>query len=265
MKITKKIKDTIEKIQQLQKKRNAIIKMMNAQNSRTVSFITSQLGYHSFLEEADRDKLWSKAEKIHSIIVNQKEIPDDLQDIINDVFPIVIANHNGMEGLIKQRKVYEKEMETLVKTLTIHDYWTMEKGCGTLGLAILIGEIGNLSDYANPAKVWKRMGVAVMDGIRQGGLTKNSSNEAWILHGYNKKRRSSLWTIGDCLIKTNGKDGRYRKIYNERKIYEAEKIEKAKDKPKFPNMAAHRRAQRYMEKRLLRDLWNEWTGNKYIA
>lgn len=30
-------------------------------------------------------------------------------------------------------------------------------------------------------------------------------------------------------------------------------------------MAAHRRAQRYMEKRLLRDLWNEWTGNKYVA
>lgn len=282
MKITKKIENTINDIISIQRKRSALIKMINAQTSQIVSFITSQFGYHSFLEEDDRKKIWTKAEKVFSIIVkieenNQKklknpekiikdiEIPEEYKQVIENVFIVATAANLGIEALKDQRKRYEVIMEGMVKTLPIHDYWTMEKGCGSMGLAVLIGEIGNLSNYANPAKVWKRMGVAVLDGIRQGGLTKNSSKEAWKYHGYNKKRRSVLWTIGDCLIKTNGKDGRYRKIYDERKIYEINRIEKSEDKPKYPAMAAHRRAQRYMEKTLLRDLWNEWTGNKYVA
>jgi hypothetical protein len=59
-----------------------------------------------------------------------------------------------------------------------------------------------------------------------------------------------VWTIGDALIKGN-RDG-YRRLYLERKALEAERPEVE------TKMHAHRRAQRYMEKRLLRDLWREW-------
>ena len=78
------------------------------------------------------------------------------------------------------------------------------------------------------------------------GVTK-AGKEA---HAIPRRRRSAIWTIGDSLIKQN-EDG-YRAVYDERKQYE-----KARD-PEMSKMYAHRRAQRYMEKRLLRDLWRAW-------
>jgi len=169
----------------------------------------------------------------------------------------------GLNSLIEYRLTLEKQMSQDAAKLPISNWWTDERGRGLLGLAIIIGEAGDLSGYENPAKLWKRFGVAVLDGARQGGLTKNAKAEEWIEHGYNKRRRSVLWTIGDTLLKTNGKTGRYKKIYDKRKEFENKRlkkewIEQGKKEKTYKSMKAHRRAQRYMEKRLLRDLWNVW-------
>lgn len=99
------------------------------------------------------------------------------------------------------------------------------------------------------------MGVALVDGIRQGGLSKTASKDDWIDHGYNRQRRSRMWNIGDALIKSN-RDGRYRTIYLARKEYEITRD------PEMQPIKAHRRAQRYMEKRLLRDLWRAWRDER---
>jgi len=94
-----------------------------------------------------------------------------------------------------------------------------------------------------------------MDGMRQGhvqkGLSRDDRNAAYIEHGYSPKRRSRMWNIGDALIKGNA-DGIYRATYLKRKEYELAR------NPEMPKIHAHRRAQRYMEKRLLRDLWRAW-------
>jgi hypothetical protein len=101
------------------------------------------------------------------------------------------------------------------------------------------------------------MGLAVMgagdgvDDIRQGGLRKGAAKDEWIEHCYSRQRRSRMWNIGDTLIKGN-RDGDYRTAYLERKDYELQRD------PDMQPIKAHRRAQRYMEKRLLRDLWQAW-------
>jgi hypothetical protein len=120
---------------------------------------------------------------------------------------------------------------------------------------VIVAEAGDLNNYANPAKIWKRMGLAVFDGKRQGGLPKTASAEEWIAHGYTRKRRSLMWNIGDALIKGN-RDGEYRTLYLQRKDYEV-----ARD-PEMKPIQAHRRAQRVMEKALLRDLWVAWWETK---
>jgi hypothetical protein len=85
-----------------------------------------------------------------------------------------------------------------------------------------------------------------------------------LLHGYNAQRRSIMWNIGACLIKAqvrSAKDeagekiastaiGPYGQIYLDRKALEAARTQSAAH--------AHNRAQRYMEKRLLRDMWKAW-------
>ncbi|MCC7253844.1 hypothetical protein [Hyphomicrobium sp.] len=125
------------------------------------------------------------------------------------------------------------------------------RGFGPASLAVIVAEAGDLSNYANPGKLWKRMGLAVMGDVRQGGLAKGASKEAWIEHGYSPQRRSRMWNIGDALIKSN-RDGEYRTLYLARKEYEL-----ARD-PEMKPIKAHRRAQRYMEKRLLKNLWQAW-------
>ena len=125
------------------------------------------------------------------------------------------------------------------------------RGFGFLGLAQIIGEAGDLANYANPAKLWRRMGLAPFGGKspsmwrREGGLTAGD----WENIGYSPRRRSVMFVLGDSMIKASGP---YRELYLGRK---AQEIAKA---PDLPAMAHHRRAQRYMEKRLLLELWKSW-------
>jgi hypothetical protein len=113
-----------------------------------------------------------------------------------------------------------------------------------LSLAAIVGEAGDLSNYANPAKLWKRLGLAVMpDGTRQRRVTGVEGLE----HGYSPARRSVVWNIGACIVKAGGP---LKAVYDARKVYETPRVE--------TKGHAHNRAQRYVEKRFVRDLWIAW-------
>jgi len=78
--------------------------------------------------------------------------------------------------------------------------------------------------------------------------------------GFDPTRRSALFTIGDSLVKaepaTRSKDKELRNLYRE--LYLAKRAEYRAREDFRSLMQAHRRAQRFMEKRLLRDLWGAW-------
>jgi hypothetical protein len=164
---------------------------------------------------------------------------------------VVITAQQSRSAFDDLRSKAEKEMVQLVKRLPVYAWAESVRGFGAMSLACIIGEAGDIGSYAGPAKLWKRMGLAVMGGVRQGGLAKGAPAETWVEHGYSTRRRSTMWVIGDCLVKSN-RDGEYRTLYLERKAYELQRD------PQMKRMKAHRRAQRYMEKRLLRDLWRAW-------
>lgn len=162
-----------------------------------------------------------------------------------------------------------KNMERLAMQLPVWAAFGKNvRGFGARSLAVIVGEAGDLSAYPKKGHLWKRMGVAVMEGVRQGGLSKSAGAEAWIAHGYNRKRRSQMFIIGDVLVKVGA---HYRQVYLDRKAFEqaraiaaglivapAAKIP-AKRKSEFIcDGHIHRRAQRYMEKKLLRDLRQAW-------
>lgn len=167
------------------------------------------------------------------------------------------------------RKDIEKQMVAEAKRLPVYS-WVRDnvRGMEALSLAKIVGEAGDLSKYESKGKLWKRMGVALVDGIRQGGLSnKTATKEDWIRHGYNRERRSDLFVVGDSILKAQirkvkdaaGEDtgervaiGPYGETYLRRKAYEL-----ARD-PEMTPMHAHRRAQRYMEQRLLKHLWQAW-------
>lgn len=251
----------------LQKRRRSIITQMNRIRSKAVSYIASNyIGYNSFEDEKNRSKKWSVAEKIYNAIAKGKDVPEGYQKETDLVEDIVKAFAVFLDRLQDTRDYFEKQMETEVKKLPITKWWIKEKGRSYIGLAVIIGEAGDLTDYANPAKLWKRFGVAVIDGVRQGGLPSNAPKELWIKHGYNPRRRAALWTIGDSLMKTNGSSGRYKKVYDNRKEYMTKKLlakhlEAGKSRKSYKPGHAHNDALRYMQKRLLRDVWNEANKN----
>lgn len=97
-----------------------------------------------------------------------------------------------------ERAALEKRLKKLARQLPIWTGWALDvRGFGELSLAAVVGEAGNLTGYSNPAKLWKRMGLAVVRGERQ---RRKTDAEAALEHGYNPSRRSVMWNIGGGLI-----------------------------------------------------------------
>lgn len=165
----------------------------------------------------------------------------DLADIaFAATFPLVEAR----DSVAKHRALVEKRLVKLAKSLPVAPYVESVRGVGLASLAAIVGEAGDLSNYSTVAKLWKRLGLAVMaDGTRQ----RRIGGEAALEHGYSPARRSVMWNVGACIVKAGGP---LKEIYDARKAYEAERVE--------TKGHAHNRAQRYVEKRFARDLWVAW-------
>lgn len=150
-----------------------------------------------------------------------------------------------------QRAAYEKTLAKLGKRLPIAHMADQIKGVGHLALAKIVGECGDLSAYKSVSAVWKRAGLAVINGERQ---RRKSDAELALLHGYSPDRRSTFWNVADPLLKAQGKDenaGPYRQFYDVEKTRQIEEKECSKAQ-------AHNRAMRHMTKKLLKDLTVEW-------
>ena len=149
------------------------------------------------------------------------------------------------------RKLHEKALVKLAQQLPAIEFCNSVKGFGPMGLAAIAAEIGDMSKYHKGLDgVMKRAGLAVIDGERQ----RKKVGDAALLHIYSPERRAIFWTIGDSLLKSQGKDqtaGPYRKIYDARKELERARVDS--------DGHAHNRALRYMTKKLVRDLHRMWS------
>lgn len=146
---------------------------------------------------------------------------------------------------------YNEQIAALAMELPVWPWVESIRGFGAKGLGLIIGATGDLSKYSNPGKVWKRMGLALVDGERQ---RRSADAEKAVAMGYSPRRRSLMHIIGDSLLKQNGLsgDGYYRKVYDDRKAYTETQHQD------WTKVHRHMDALRYMEKRLLRHLWQVW-------
>jgi len=241
------------------------------------AYLRRALGWSRALPKSEADQI---AKSAKDMITLGERICDRKETGIGDpqwaqFGPIISASIMGRAHWDDVETNATKEMERLAKSLPVWPaFGEPIKGFGARSLAVIVGEAGDLSLYANPAKLWKRMGLAVMNGVRQGGLRKSAGADEWIAHGYNAKRRSFMFVIGDVLVKNQSE---YRELYLARKEIERAKAAErgltvapaakipAKRKEEFMSDGhVHRRAQRYMEKRLLRNLWSVWRSAKTL-
>jgi hypothetical protein len=229
--------------------------------------------------------------------VSDKELYDLIKGFISDgasgmgIIPLEFARDQISQNI----KLVEKRMKVVVNQLPIWTDWGVNiAGVGEITIANIIGnsvcnsEIDpitresyekkfiTIGDYSNPAKLWKRWGVGIVEGERQKRIkakieeklrfkdTKKASGDQLkaIIHGYNPTRRAILWNVGEGFVK-QGKY--YRRRYDQEKekqlsLHPEVFLDKwGKKRPKNNALArAHNRAMRYSTKLFLTDLWNKW-------
>ena len=155
------------------------------------------------------------------------------------------------------REKVETDMRKLARTLPVHAWANGVRGFGDLGLAIVIGETGDLSLYETKERVWKRLGLAVIEGFRQ---QRRSDPDEAAAHGYNPKRRAEVWAIADSMFRhqwRGEKDdvpahaiGPYGEVYAIRKA--------ATEGREWTLKHRDNDARRIMAKALVADLWAAW-------
>lgn len=199
----------------------------------------------------------------------ERMIAGDQKKKINPVAPRLAAMLTeaatsplkNARGLLQSPyKAEAKAMDSIVKALPVWEWAEGVRGIGSNILAQIIAETGDLSKYANPAKVWKRMGLALVRGHRQqfwsatrAGFTRSENVQMAEEMGYVARRRALMAVTGDCIIRA--KNPHYGAIYRE---YKKRKLKELPPKEKGRKMHAHKMALRYIEKRFLLDLWKAW-------
>jgi hypothetical protein len=224
------------------------------------AFIRLQLGWRHGLPEEEAKKIKNKAAKL--ITAGGGEWAS-----------LVVATNEAALPFHEIEKSHIEEMKRLAKSFPV---WTNfgagVNGFGAASLAVIVGVAGALSNYSDKGKLWKRLGLAVINGSRQGSPGPGADDVDWIEHGYDRQRRSLIWQIGATMIKAQVRKvkddddedtgeryatGCYGELYLKRKQYEIGRV--GLTKKGGPNgKHAHLRAQRYMEKALIRDLWRAW-------
>lgn len=157
---------------------------------------------------------------------------------------ILMPYRMAMEQIDAAVKAIEGELKKLVRKMPIWLNWAKDvKGIAEVSLAGMLGEAAYpVESYKSVSALWKRFGLAVIGGERQ---RRVSDAAAALVHGYSPQRRSYAYVVGTNLMRSQGDDDPYRKVYVERREYELARG--------LPKAHAHNRAQRYMTKRLLRD------------
>lgn len=219
-------------------------------------------------EDFASDDAKEKARKRNESLYRQVAA-DPSHDLYGFVAPYILA----AEPLDAQRSVYEKALVKAVKRLPVYAWVKSVTGFGDISFATIVGECGDIGTYKSISAVWKRLGLAVINGKRQGAPGEGATKEDWIEHGYNKQRRSVSYVAREHVIGCMGKwrpefgsdlaDATYyQRVYAERARYEAEKLglpvtESDKGRESYKKHVAMR-AHRYVEKRLLKHLYLEW-------
>ncbi len=251
------------------------------------SMIRRRLGWSIDLPKKDAETICRKAERIFGAVGSGKPLKnEDEQMILDEMVLYLYVYHEASKPLVAQVKLIKQAAEKLVVQLPIWEVVNRVRGIGTWNIALIVGEAGApLSSYGSHSKLWKRFGLAVMDTpdgkrTRQRKIfgTDDAAKQQAILHGYNPQRRSSMYRVGSCMFKsnqylghlvldTNGEKQRdengklirepsvphvWRQFFLDRKKWEEEKV------PEGPKALWQNRAQRYMEKRLLRQLRTLW-------
>lgn len=278
----------------MQRQRTFAIKSQQRIDRACESFIASSLGFGVGMEPAKRKEIYARAAKIRRSVekgavvdadaveqpppskrstkaIHQSDtnVTDD-NAVANACSPIILASLMARSAWDAMRTGAEKEMRRLAETLPVWKWSVGVKGFGALGVAIIAAEAsgprGDVGSYATKERLWKRLGLAVIEGSRQRRVTDATAAEQ---HGYNPRRRSEIWTIADSMFRHQWAGaneeagtaahpaGPYGAVYMRRKSHTEGR--------EWTGGRRENDARRVMTKALIEDYWRVWRGMDPLA
>jgi hypothetical protein len=202
------LSEICEELRSLQRRRAWFIKSRNMVANRLRATVAGASGYSTSMTEGQRRKAMKDADETIKKVKEGMEHPCSM---------LILTTLPAIEGFDDARKALEKEMLKLAKRLPAAAWVEKpeQRGFGLLFLAIVIGETGDLNNYANPAKVWRRLGCApfqsngktLMGATWRKGKEGKLSADEWEQFGYSPRRRSIAYLIGESIVKQNFMSG----------------------------------------------------------
>lgn len=242
------------------------------------SFIATVMGNRNDAPEKERKAVFARA-KVYRLAVEagdegQKDSKIQNRAALAAVQPMIRANAMARAIYDDLRKATEREMERLVTLLPVYPFAQSVRGLGARGLAILIAECCiPIGDYRTISGVWKRLGLAVINGE---GQRRKTNPDLAALHAFSPRRRAQVWAVcSDSLFRAQwrGADedkglparpiGPYGEIYARRRAatlqrhLDSEAL-LATDPMKWSKGRCHNDARRIMTKQLVIDLYCAW-------
>jgi hypothetical protein len=244
----------LDQLAELQLRRKFYISLTNKQVNAIRALTRRALGWRA--DDDGREKINARAARIvASALAGKAQKPEDEAAFAALAADLAVCAA-VLQPLAEARAEVEKDMRRAARKLPAYAFAKSVNGLGDLGLAVLVGEAGDLASYPKKGHLWKRLGLAPVHGQalstwrRTGGLTADD----WTAAGYSPRRRAEVYAvISEPLFRAQSvADGPYRAIYDRRRAA----TEAAH--PDWSKLHSHMDALRVMTKSLLRDLRNEW-------
>ncbi len=254
----------------LQVKRKWTIKLANKLKNSTRALARRYCGFRWDESEEERGKVNKRAAGIVDRALAEKEQLDadvEISAVMAEELDLLAQTLALYE---RRRDTIESEMKKLAKQLPIHAWAKGVAGLGEIGLAVAVGEAGDIARFPNVRHLWRRLGLAPFEKNGEArAMSQWHGNQLdadeWIQCGYSGKRRAEIYAcVGESLAKHQlgaakkaGTDfsiakGPYGHVYVERRN------RCILAHPDWSRGHLHGDAMRVMTKAVMKDLWSEW-------
>jgi len=255
--MTTDIQTITNDLAELQYRRKFWLKRLNMTENALRALARRGMGWHWDLPEEERERLNKRAASLVAALMAGKSVAEADADVAVAIVADVEVTRQVRVPMEKARREIERDMEKLARELPVYEWVQTVRGFSALGLGAIVAETGDLSNYPNPDKVKRRLGLAPFSGHagktwrvetwRPRALDKNE----WTEFGYSGQRRSVLWQFVDQNVERSF-NGKYRALYD---------VEKARfvERGKAP-IHAQAHARRRVSQEIVIDLWRVWNG-----
>jgi hypothetical protein len=250
------LNDTCGALKDLQVSRKFVIKAEVRITNMVTALLARALGYNPHEKEAG-EKIWKRAQAAIKREFSGKDPSPDDAEAIQILGADIGAMRSALQPIKVRRDEIESDMIRLARLVPLGTFIEETRGFDLIGLAVIVGEAGNLSNYPNVAKLWRRLGYGMAKGHEakaystwrlEGGLDADD----WTSAGYSPKRLGQIYGVVTVPLFMSKAKNKYGEVYTRRRAHTAV------THPDWTKGHSDNDARRVMTKALLADLWSAW-------